>query len=51
MRTAGSLEPQTDLNLKQWIKQGEIAGYRAETSVANELGAYLKNYRDEKGCW
>jgi hypothetical protein len=22
--------------------------YRAETSVANELGAYLKNYRDEK---
>ena len=26
MRTAGSLEPQTDLNLKQWIKQGEIAG-------------------------
>src|SRR5580704_15868451 len=25
MRTAGSLEPQTDLNLKQWIKQGEIA--------------------------
>ncbi len=26
MRTAGALEPQTDLNLKQWIKQGEIAG-------------------------
>ena len=26
MRTAGSLEPQTDLNLKQWIKRGEIAG-------------------------
>jgi imidazolonepropionase-like amidohydrolase len=26
MRTAGSLEPQTDLNVKQWIKQGEIAG-------------------------
>ena len=22
--------------------------YRAETAVANELGAYLKNYRDEK---
>ncbi len=26
MRTAGSLEPQTDLNLKQWIKRGEMAG-------------------------
>ncbi|HEX3079798.1 MAG TPA: amidohydrolase family protein, partial [Puia sp.] len=26
MRTAGSLEPQTDLNLKQWIKKGEIVG-------------------------
>jgi imidazolonepropionase-like amidohydrolase len=26
MRTAGSLEPQTDLNLKQWIKQGEMVG-------------------------
>ncbi len=26
MRTAGSIEPQTDLNLKQWIKRGEIAG-------------------------
>ncbi len=26
MRTAGSIEPQTDLNLKEWIKRGEIAG-------------------------
>jgi imidazolonepropionase-like amidohydrolase len=26
MRTAGSLEPQTDLNLKQWIKQGNMVG-------------------------
>ena len=26
MRTAGSLEPQTDLNLKEWIKRGEMAG-------------------------
>jgi imidazolonepropionase-like amidohydrolase len=26
MRTAGSIEPQTDLNLKQWIKQGEMVG-------------------------
>jgi imidazolonepropionase-like amidohydrolase len=26
MRTAGSLEPQTDLNLKQWIKQGKMVG-------------------------
>jgi imidazolonepropionase-like amidohydrolase len=26
MRTAGSIEPQTDLNLKEWIKQGIIAG-------------------------
>ena len=26
MRTAGSLEPQTDLNLKQWIKRGEMVG-------------------------
>ncbi len=26
MRTAGSIEPQTDLNLKEWIKRGEMAG-------------------------
>jgi len=26
MRTAGSIEPQTDLNLKEWIKQGRMAG-------------------------
>jgi imidazolonepropionase-like amidohydrolase len=26
MRTAGSLEPQTDLNLKDWIKRGEMVG-------------------------
>jgi imidazolonepropionase-like amidohydrolase len=26
MRTAGSLEPQTDLNLKEWIKQGIMIG-------------------------
>ena len=26
MRTAGSIEPQTDLNLKEWIKQGNMAG-------------------------
>lgn len=26
MRTAGSIEPQTDLNLKEWIKQGQMAG-------------------------
>src|SRR5450432_3621572 len=26
MRTAGSLEPQTDLNLRQWIKQGNMVG-------------------------
>ena len=26
MRTAGSLEPQTDLNLKEWIRRGEMAG-------------------------
>jgi imidazolonepropionase-like amidohydrolase len=26
MRTAGSIEPQTDLNLREWIKQGEILG-------------------------
>jgi imidazolonepropionase-like amidohydrolase len=26
MRTAGSIEPQTDLNLKEWIKRGEFAG-------------------------
>ncbi len=26
MRTAGSIEPQTDLNLKEWIKRGEMPG-------------------------
>jgi imidazolonepropionase-like amidohydrolase len=26
MRTAGSIEPQTDLNLKEWIRQGRMAG-------------------------
>ncbi len=26
MRTAGSIEPQTDLNIKEWIKQGIMAG-------------------------
>jgi imidazolonepropionase-like amidohydrolase len=26
MRTAGSLEPQTDLNLKQWIQHGQMVG-------------------------
>ena len=26
MRTAGSIEPQTDLNIKEWIKQGTMAG-------------------------
>lgn len=26
MRTAGSVEPQTDLNIRDWIKQGKIAG-------------------------
>jgi imidazolonepropionase-like amidohydrolase len=26
MRTAGSIEPQTDLNLNEWVKQGKIAG-------------------------
>ncbi len=26
MRTAGSVEPQTDLNIKEWIRQGLMAG-------------------------
>lgn len=26
MRTAGSVEPQTDMNIRDWIKQGRIAG-------------------------
>ena len=26
MRTAGSIEPQTDLNIKEWIRQGIMAG-------------------------
>jgi len=32
MRTAGSIEPQTDLNIKEWIKQGRMLGPKMDVT-------------------